>query len=144
MNDKGVQVAIGKKRQRETTTVTEIPTPVQTKDQGTQCGMSKGSYGREKERGKWRYDDLAAKTQKCSVCESDMLVKCNDRSDGVKWECRRRIDQKRHKAEGFVRRGSWFAESKMTVEEILKFTCWWCQDLDQAQIRHEMGVATNT
>lgn len=32
----------------------------------------------------------------------------------------------------------------MTVEEILKFTYCWCQDLDRAQIRHEMGVATNT
>lgn len=49
MNDKGVQVAIGLKRQHETTTVTKIPAQVQTKDQGTQCGMSKGSYGREKE-----------------------------------------------------------------------------------------------
>ena len=164
MNDKGVQVAIGLKRQHETTTVAEIPAQVQTKDQGTQCGMSKGSYGRGKEHKKWRYADLVArlndkdmliewlmeeglltKSQKCPVCESDMeLVKCNDRSDGVKWECRRRIDGKRHKAEWSVRRGSWFAESRMTVEEILKFTYWWCQDLDQAQIRHEMGVATNT
>ena len=43
MNDKGVQVAIGLKRQHETTTVTEKPAEVQTKDQGTQCGMSQGS-----------------------------------------------------------------------------------------------------
>ena len=48
MNDKGVQVAIGLKRQHETSTVTKIPAQVQTKDQGTQCGMSKSSYGREK------------------------------------------------------------------------------------------------
>jgi len=45
MNDKGVQVAIGLKRQHETTTVTEKPAQVQTKDQGTQCGMLQGSYG---------------------------------------------------------------------------------------------------
>ena len=27
----------------------------------------------------------------------------------------------------------------MTLEEILKLTYWWCQDLDQAQIKHELG-----
>lgn len=164
MNDKGVQVAIGSKRPRQTSTVTQTPVEVLKKDQGTQCGMAKGSYGREGEHRKWRYDDLIvrlhdkdtliewlmeegllAKSQMCSVCEGEMqLVKCEDRSDGVKWECRRRIDGKRHKVEMSVRSQSWFAESRMTLEEILKFTYWWCQDLDQAQIRHELGLATNT
>ena len=32
----------------------------------------------------------------------------------------------------------------MTMEEILKFTYWWCQDLDQAQIRHELGLTSST
>lgn len=68
------------------------------KDQGTQCGMAKGSYGREGEHRKWRYDDLIvrlhdkdtliewlmeegllAKSQMCSVCKGEMqLVKCED------------------------------------------------------------------
>ena len=43
-----------------------------------------------------------------------------------------------------IRTGSWFAQSKMTLEEILKYTYWWCQDLDQAQIRHKLGLATHT
>ena len=45
--------------------------------------------------------------------------------------------------DGLIRTGSWFAQSKMTLEEILKYTSWWCQDLDQAQIRHELGLATH-
>ena len=32
----------------------------------------------------------------------------------------------------------------MTLEEILKLTYWWCQDLDQAQIKHELGLAEST
>ena len=29
----------------------------------------------------------------------------------------------------------------MTLEEILKLTYWWCQDLDQSHIKHELGLA---
>ena len=32
----------------------------------------------------------------------------------------------------------------MTLEEILKLTYWWCQDLDQAQIKYELGLAEST
>lgn len=32
----------------------------------------------------------------------------------------------------------------MTLEEVLKFTYWWCQDLDQAHIKHELGISSNT
>ena len=32
----------------------------------------------------------------------------------------------------------------MTLEEILKLTYWWCQDLDQAQIKHKLGLAKGT
>ena len=32
----------------------------------------------------------------------------------------------------------------MTIEEILKYSYWWCQELDLAQIRHELGLATHT
>ena len=72
------------------------------------------------------------------------LVNCADRLDGFKWECRRRINSKRHQVERSVRAGSWFAQSKMTLEEMLEYTYWWWQDFDQAQIRHELGLATHT
>ena len=32
----------------------------------------------------------------------------------------------------------------MTIEEILKLTYWWCQDLDQVQIKHELRLAKST
>ena len=45
-------------------------------------------------------EGLLAKDAICSVCEDQMkLVKCNDQSDGFKWECRRQINNKRHKVE---------------------------------------------
>lgn len=72
------------------------------------------------------------------------LVNCDDRSDGFKWECRRRTNSKRHKVELSIGAGSWFEQSKMMLEEILKYSYWWCQELDQAQIRHELGLATHT
>ena len=48
---------------------------------------------------------------------------------------------KRHRTETSIRRGSWFAQSNMTLEEILKFTYWWCQDLEQSQITRELRLA---
>ena len=71
-------------------------------------------------------------------------VNCDDRSDGFTWQCRRRINSKRHKVEMSIRAGSWFAHSKMTMEEFLKYTYWWCHDLNQAQIRHGLGLVTHT
>ena len=165
MNEKGTQVAIGLKKPRQTSTGTQTPAQAPSKDQETQCGIGKGSCGRnERKHRKWRYDDLInilhdkdeliqwlmrdgllAKSRVCSICGDDMkLESCDDRSDGFKWECRRRLNGKRHKVEMSIRAGSWFEQSKMTLEEILKYTYWWCQGLDQAQIRHELGLATNT
>ena len=40
--------------------------------------------------------------------------------------------------------GQRFDSSKMTLEEILKLTYWWCQDLDQTQVKHELGLAEST
>ena len=114
------------------------------------CGLSK----------KWRYNDLVrlmvdkemlidwlieeglmAKEPLCPMCDGGMgLARCEDRSDLFKWECRRQEKGKRHKAEISIRKGGWFEKSKMTLEEILKLTYWWCQDLDQAQIKHELGL----
>ena len=166
MNEKGTQVAIGLKKPRHASVGTQTPGEAPKKDQATQCGMAKGSYARDESKPdrKWRYDDLICrlhdkdrliqwlmedgllgKSRVCSVCGDDMkLLNCDDRSDGFKWECRRRTNSKRHKVELSIRAGSWFEQSKMTLEEILKYCYWWCQELDQAQIRHELGLATHT
>ena len=137
MDDKGIQVAIGSKRRKinagSQTTTLETP----KEERATQCGMSlTGSYGRNCGHRKWRYDNLVARMQdkemlvhwlldeglmakerSCPMCAGEMsLTRCEDRS-----------------AEVSIRKGSWFEKSKMTLEEILKLTYWWCQDLDQAQ-----------
>ena len=166
MDDKGIQVAIGLKRRRGVTSTGSQTTSQTPKvDRATQCGtVFTGSYGRNRQHVKWRYDNLVAlmqdkeilihwlmdeglisKKQFCPMCGEEMnLRRCEDRSDGLKWECKRQENGKRHKAEISIRKGSWFEKSRMTLEEILKLTYWWCQDLDQAQIKHELALAEGT
>ena len=165
MVDKAVQVAIGSKRPHQTATPCASSPKVKKEDRATQCGISQsGSYGRNNKHKKWRYDDLVgvmadkemfihwlmdegliAKERLCPMCEEGMtLTRCADRSDLFRWECRKQEKGKRHKAEISIRKGSWFEKSKMTLEEIVKLTYWWCQDLDQSQIKHELGLAEST
>ena len=165
MNDVGIQVAIGAKRKTRLTKSCQTTGDIEKKDCSTQCGSYlTGSYGRNIGNKRWRYEhlldrlrdkqllvewlieeDMIAKTQVCDLCGSEMkLLKYEDRSGGYKWECRRQFNGKRHKVEKTLRKGSWFEQSNMTLEEILKFTYWWCQDLDQAQIKHELGISSNT
>ena len=116
MNEKGTQVAIGLKRSKKPSKGTQTPSVTEECDKESQCGLSQGSYGRERIHQKWRYHDLMVKLQDkenvikwlmterllakdliWSVCEDQMkLVRCNDRSDGLKWECTRQINNKRH------------------------------------------------
>ena len=43
-----------------------------------------------------------------------------------------------------IRKGSWSEESNLTLGKILKHTYWWCQDLDQWQIRRQLKINPNT
>ena len=71
-------------------------------------------------------------------------VECNDRSDGYVWECRRQIGRKRHRVEKSIREGSWFENANLSLEEMIKFTYWWCQGLDQWQIKLQLGLGSHT
>ncbi|PFX28023.1 hypothetical protein AWC38_SpisGene7279 [Stylophora pistillata] len=77
-----------------------------------------GSYGRNCEHKKWRYDNLVvqmqdkemlvywlmdeglmAKEHLCPMCAGEMtLTRCEDRWNSLKWECRKQVNGKRHKA----------------------------------------------
>ena len=150
MDDKGIQVSIGSKRKKTVSAGSQTTLQTPKEERATQCGMSfTGSYGRNREHNKWRYDDLVARMQdkemlvhwlmneglmvkerSCPMCAGEMsLTRCEDRSDGLKWECRKQVNSK-HKAGVSIRKGSWFEKSKITLEEILKLTYWWSQDLD--------------
>ena len=74
----------------------------------------------------------------------DEFGKVRVSSDCWKWECRRQEKRKRHQAEISIRKGSWFEKSKKTLQDILKLTYWWCQDLDQVQVKHELGHVEST
>lgn len=94
----------------------------------------------------WLMDEgLMAKERSCPMCAGEMsLSRCEDRSDGLKRECRKQVNGKRHNTEVSIRKGSRFDNSKMTLKEILKLTWWWCQDLDQAQLKHKLGLTAST
>ena len=94
----------------------------------------------------WLIDErLVAKERLCPICDKRMtLTRRSDRSDLFKWECREQEKGKRHKAEISIRKSSWFEESKLTLEDMVKLTYWWCQDLNQLQIKHELGLAEST
>ena len=68
---------------------------------------------------------------------------CGDRSDGYIWQCRKQIDGKRHWCERSIREGSWLESANMTLEEVMKFTYWWRQDLDQWQIKKQLGIGSH-
>ena len=135
------------------------------KDVGIQCSESRGSYGRNEESKILTYDQLREKylwskdhtlywlkeegliasRRVCDVCQSSMnWVECDDRSDGFVWQCRKQIGKKRHRVERSIREGSWFEKSNFSIEEVIKFTYWWCQGLDQWQIKQQLGLGSHT
>ena len=72
------------------------------------------------------------------------LVESGDRSDGYVWECRKQVNGKRHRCEKSIREESWFEKANLTIKEMLKFTYWWCQDLNQWQIKQQLQLCSQT
>ena len=134
------------------------------RDFGTQRSGSKGSCGRKddskiltynklKDKYLWnreytlswlKEEGLIASNRICDVFHSEMnWMKCSDRSDGFIWECHRQIGRKRHRMEKSIREGSWFEQSNLSIKEIIKFTYWWCQGLQQCQIKQQLGLGSH-
>ena len=89
--------------------------------------------------------ELIATKKSCPSCDQPMnRIECKDRSDGLKWECRRTINRKSHRTEATIRKDTWFENSNMTLEEIVKFTYWWTTGMDQYQIMQQLSLATHT
>ena len=81
---------------------------------------------------------MIASKHACPVCGENMeLVECTDRLDGYKWECRKRVN---NKSTVSIRKGSWFEQSNLTLEEIFKFTDWWSE---QEQIKKQLHINAN-
>ena len=52
-------------------------------------------------------EGVIAKDRSCPMCAREIsLTRCEDRSDGLKWECRKQVDGKRHSAEVSIRKVS--------------------------------------
>ncbi len=43
-----------------------------------------------------------------------------------------------------IRRGSWFAQSNLSIGEIIKFTYWWSFGITQDQIRVQLSLGSRT
>ena len=54
------------------------------------------------------------------------------------------IGGKGHKVEMSIRKGSWFENINLSFEEVLKLTHWWCRDVKQEEICHELNIASHT
>ncbi len=122
MNDKGVQVRL-KRNLKSHKEVQITPEPTK-KERGIQCRPSAGSCGRDEDHKKWSDDNLLVrltdkerlikwlmdagiitKRRLCPVCNEEMkLTKCDDRSDGVRWDCRRQKNKERHKEQMSIRK----------------------------------------
>ncbi|XP_068757823.1 uncharacterized protein [Montipora capricornis] len=144
------------------TFVCQAGTSFNTKDCGTQYTSGTGSYQRKTSATlHWTYDELKdtvlcnrealirwlmdeeviASRRACPVCGENMgLVECTYRSDGYKWECKKRATNKRHKSTVSIWKGSWFEQSNLTLEEIIKFTYWWSEGLTQEQIKKQLHI----
>ncbi|GFU65725.1 uncharacterized protein TNCV_5058591 [Trichonephila clavipes] len=83
---------------------------------------------------------LIATNADCSVCKKAIhLIKKNS-SDGCIWECRNR-GANGHRMKIFVRKNSWFEESKL---EILKLMNMWVQKVNHDLISFELNDITKT
>ena len=90
-------------------------------------------------------EKLLATNRICDICHSAMMLRdYSDRSDGYVWECRKQIGRKRHRTEKSIREGSWFEQSNLSIEEVVKFTYWWTQGLQQWQIKQQLGLGSHT
>ena len=151
-------------KHRKTTGVQTECSTADLKDQSTQCGSTKASYLRNEKKENftnyenllqnylwdkdftlsWLKDEgLIAPSRICTICGLEMKLS-GDRSDGYVWACRKQVNGKRHRCERSIREGSWFEKANLTIEEVLKFTHWWCQDLNQWKIKQQLQLGSPT
>ena len=72
------------------------------------------------------------------------LVESGDWYDGYVWECGKQVNGKRHRCERSIGEESWFEKANLTIEEVLKFTYWWCKDLNQRQVKQQLQLGSHT
>jgi len=53
------------------------------------------------------------------------------------------IGRKWHRVEKSIREGSWLKQSNLSIVEVIKFTYWWCQGLQQCQIKQQLGLRSH-
>ena len=53
-------------------------------------------------------------------------------------------NNKRHKSTVNIRKGSWFEQSNLTLEEIIKFSYWWSEGLTQEEMKKQLHINPNT
>ena len=72
------------------------------------------------------------------------LVETGDRFDGFKWECRKSVNGKKHRSECSIQKDSFFEKSNLSLAEVMKFIYWRSHDLNQCQIKTQLGLSSST
>ena len=69
------------------------------------------------------------------------LVVYDGVNDGYRWQCSAKVGGVRHDTSKSIRAGSWFSGSNMTLHEIVMVTYYWCHNLPQEYMIHELGLS---
>ncbi|XP_069670128.1 uncharacterized protein [Periplaneta americana] len=96
-----------------------------------------------------QYMKLLSQRYSCPVCNDDMsLVKRAQVSDGYEWQCtkrrRRGPAEEKHRVTRSLRKGTWFSQSKLTLEEITLLMYFWVQELPQKFVMEETKMSCGT
>ena len=72
------------------------------------------------------------------------LIKDSKVSDRHRWYCRIKSGNMKHEHKLFIRTGTFFEKSNMTIEEILQIIYFWVHGYSQKNIQHELGISSST
>jgi transposase-like protein len=72
------------------------------------------------------------------------LVQRPNKSDGYEWQCRRRRADQDHHVVRSLRKGTWFEDSKLTLEELVLLTYFWVEEYAQINVKKELEMSPNT
>lgn len=105
-----------------TQTITDLMDPVQMIDWCMRMGLIADKYV-------------------CPLCGENMILKmCSLVNKKYMWRC----VNNGHDVKRSVRRGSWFDKSKLSMNQILKLTYFWCLKLENESIMTDMDVSSET
>ncbi|KFM64761.1 hypothetical protein X975_20126, partial [Stegodyphus mimosarum] len=90
----------------------------------------------------WCVDQgLITNKYKCPKCNKPMkLYERKNTTDGFEWRCR----LGGHNVKRSIRKGSWFAESRLSIIRVLLVSYYWVHKVSNSFIEHELSMSSET